>query len=42
MHGFRTLLADLGTLARDTVVTAVMTGPTAVQRHAFELVGVTE
>lgn len=49
VHSFRTLLADLGTLARNTVVTAVapdypiavITKPTAVQRRAFELLGVT-
>ena len=49
VHSFRTLLADLGTLARNTVVTAVapdypiavMTRPTDVQRRAFELMGVT-
>lgn len=48
VHSFRTLLADLGTLARNTVVTAVapdypiavMTRPTDVQRRAFELLGV--
>jgi transposase len=47
-HSFRSLLADLGTLARNTIVTAitpalpliVLTRPTAVQRRAFELLGV--
>jgi transposase len=45
VHSFRTLLADLGTLARNTIVTAitpdhaltVFTRPTPVQRKAFEL-----
>ena len=49
VHSFRTLLADLATLARNTIVTAVapdypiavMTRPTQVQRRAFELLGVT-
>jgi hypothetical protein len=48
VHSFRTLLADLGTLARNTIVTAVapalpltvLTRPTAVQQRAFELLGV--
>jgi len=48
VHSFRTLLADLGTLARNTVITAVapdypiavMTRPTDVQHRAFELLGV--
>jgi hypothetical protein len=48
-HSFRTLLADLGTLARNTITTAVapncplvvMTRPTEVQRRALELLGVT-
>jgi transposase len=47
VHSFRSLLADLGTLARNTIVTAitpelpliVLTRPTAVQRRAFELLG---
>ena len=47
-HSFHTLLADLGTLARNTVTTAVapnhplvvMTRPTAVQARALELLGV--
>jgi hypothetical protein len=45
VHSFQTLLADLGTLARNTIVTAitpdheltVFTRPTPVQRKAFEL-----
>lgn len=45
VHSFHTLLADLATLARNTVVVAitpdlplcVMTRPTPVQRRAFEL-----
>ena len=45
VHSFRTLLADLGTLARNIVVTAVtpnlpltiLTMPTPVQRKAFTL-----
>ena len=45
VHSFRTLLADLATLARNTVVTAVapnlpltvFTRPTPVQQRAFEL-----
>ena len=48
MHSFQTLLADLATLARNTVVTAmtpgypltVVTRPTVVQHRAFELLGV--
>ena len=48
-HSFRTLLADLGTLARNTVVTAVapgspltvLTRPTEVQRRAIELLELT-
>ena len=48
VHSFRTLLGDLATLARNTVVTAVapdlaitvLTRPTPVQRRAFELMGV--
>ncbi|WP_158258531.1 hypothetical protein [Rhodopila globiformis] len=46
MHSFRTLLADLATLARHTIVTAinpncpltVVTRPTPVQK-AFDLPG---
>ena len=45
VHSFRTLLADLATLARNTIVVAitpnlpwsVLTRPTPVQRRAFEL-----
>ena len=45
VHSFQTLLADLATLARNTITTAttpdlplcVMTRPTPVQRRAFEL-----
>jgi hypothetical protein len=45
VHSFQTLLADLGTLARNTIVTAitpdheltVFTRPTPIQRRAFEL-----
>jgi transposase len=48
VHSFQTLLADLGTLARNTIVTAitpdheltVVTRPTPVQRRAFELMEV--
>jgi hypothetical protein len=48
VHSFRTLLADLATLARNTIVTAVapglpltvLTRPTAVQQRAFELLDV--
>ena len=48
VHSFRTLLADLATLTRNTVVTAVapdlpitvLTRPTPVQQRAFELMGV--
>jgi len=45
VHSFRTLLADLATLASNTIITAitpgypltVLTRPTPVQRRAFEL-----
>ena len=45
VHSFRTLLADLATLTRNTVVTAiapalpltVLARPTQVQRRAYEL-----
>ena len=45
VHSFRTLLADLATLTRNTIVTAVtpdlpltvLARPTAIQRQAFEL-----
>jgi transposase len=47
VHSFRTLLADLATLARNTIVTAinplypltVVTRPTPVQDKAFDLLG---
>jgi hypothetical protein len=48
VHGFRSLLADLATLARNTIITAitpnhpiiVLTRPTPLQRKAFELLDV--
>ena len=48
VHSFRTLLADLATLARNTITTAVapglpitvLTRPTEVQRKAFALLDV--
>jgi hypothetical protein len=48
VHSFRTLLADLATLARNTIITAinprypltVVTRPTPVQQKAFDLLGV--
>jgi transposase len=48
VHSFRTLLADLATMARNTIITAinphypltVMTRPTPVQQKAFDLLGV--
>jgi hypothetical protein len=48
VHSFRTLLADLATMARNTIVTAinpmypmtVVTRPTPVQQKAFNLLGV--
>ena len=48
MHSFPTLLADLATLTRNTVVTAiapalplnVLARPTPVQRRAYELLEV--
>jgi hypothetical protein len=48
VHSFQSLLADLATLARNTIVTAitpdypltVLTRPTPLQRKAFELLGV--
>jgi hypothetical protein len=48
VHSFQSLLADLATLARNTIITAitpdypltVLTRPTPVQRKAFELLGV--
>jgi hypothetical protein len=47
VHSFRSLLADLATLARNTITTAitpdypltVVTRPTAIQHKAFELLG---
>jgi transposase len=47
VHSFRTLLADLATLARNTIITAinpnypltVVTRPTPVQQKAFDLLG---
>jgi transposase len=49
VHSFRTLLADLATLARNTIITAinptypltVVTRPTPVQQKAFDLLGLT-
>jgi hypothetical protein len=48
VHSYRSLLADLATLARNTVITAitpnhpiiVLTRPTPLQRKAFELLDV--
>ncbi len=46
VHSFRTLLADLATLTRNTVrlgserVSAILASPTKVQRRAFDLIGV--
>src|SRR3954449_4179737 len=48
VHSFRTLLADLATLARNTITTAiaplypltVLTRPTPVQRKALDLLGI--
>jgi hypothetical protein len=48
VHSFRSLLADLATLARNTITTAitpdypltVVTRPTAIQQKAFDLLGV--
>jgi hypothetical protein len=47
VHSFRTLLADLATMARNTIITAinplypitVVTRPTPVQHKAFDLLG---
>ena len=47
VHSFRSLLADLATLARNTVVTAsapdrpftILTRPTPIQQKAFDLLG---
>ena len=49
MHSFRSLLADLATLVRNTLVTAitpnypltVLTRPTPLQHKALALLGVT-
>jgi hypothetical protein len=49
VHSFRTLLADLATLARNTIITAitplhpliVVTRPTPIQQKAFDLLGLT-
>jgi hypothetical protein len=48
VHSFRSLLADLATLGRNTITTAitpdypltVVTRPTAIQHKAFDLLGV--
>ncbi len=48
VHSFRSLLADLATLARNTITTAitpdyqltVVTRPTPIQQKAFDLLGV--
>ena len=47
VHSFRTLLADLATMVRNTIITAinplypltVVTRPTPVQQKAFNLLG---
>jgi hypothetical protein len=47
VHSFRSLLADLATIARNTIITPitpnhpiiVLTRPTAVQQKAFDLLG---
>ena len=47
VHSFQSLLADLATLARNTVVTAnapdrpftILTRPTPIQQKAFDLLG---
>jgi transposase len=49
VHSFRTLLADLATMARNTIITAinplspltVVTRPTPIQQKAFDLLGLT-
>src|SRR5690242_15113729 len=49
VHSFRTLLADLATLARNTIITAitplhpliVLTRPPPIQHKAFDLLGLT-
>jgi transposase len=46
VHSFRTLMADLATVTRNTVrlgrdrISAILTSPTTVQRRAFDLLGV--
>ena len=48
VHSFQSLLADLATLARNTVVTAIapgrpftiLTRPTPIQQKAFELLAI--
>jgi hypothetical protein len=48
VHSFRSLLADLATLARNTVTTAitpdypitVLTRPTPIQHKALDLLGI--
>jgi hypothetical protein len=48
VHSFRSLLADLATLARNTITTAitpdypltVVTRPTPIQQKAFHLLGI--
>jgi hypothetical protein len=46
VHSFRTLLADLATLTRNTVrrgrdrISAVLATPSKTQRRAFDLLGV--
>ena len=48
VHSFRSLLADLATLARNTITTAIaplypltmLTRPTSIQQKAFELLAV--
>ena len=47
VHSFRTLMADLATLTRNTLrlgrdrISAIPTSPTKLQRRAFDLLGVT-
>jgi len=48
VHSFRSLLADLATVVRNTIVTAitprypltVLTRPTPIQQKAFDLLGI--
>jgi hypothetical protein len=48
VHSFRTLLTDLATMAQNTVRfgadldTTVLATPTALQKHAFDLLGVSQ